>query len=314
MDIPARSLPAPRHVSDAARVMLANPPQLMPPSYPQTGDIAAWRAHVAEVDAMFLAQFGAVRAALPVDIEPRLIADVPVFAACAHGVADEGKIYLDMHAGALAYMGGDLCGMMAGMTALRVGMPIVSVDYRMPPDHPYPAALDDCVAVYRALVAEYGADRVVVGGASAGGNLAAATILRARDEGLPLPAGAVLLTPEVDLLEAGDSFASNLGIDPVLTTRLMELNRLYAGATPLDHPYVSPLYGDFSQGFPRSFVQAGTRDLLLSNAVNIHRALRRAGVEAHLHVFEAMPHGGFFGAPEDEELNGEIRQFIADCW
>src|SRR3546814_20544773 len=85
--------------------------------------------------------------------------------------------------------------------ALRVGMPVVSVDYRMPPDHPFPAGLDDCVAVYRPLLTEYGADAIVIGGSSAGGNLAAATILKARDEGLSLPAGAVPLSPEVDLTD-----------------------------------------------------------------------------------------------------------------
>src|SRR3546814_10868467 len=98
-----------------------------------------------------------------------------------------------MHGGALAYLGGTGCRMMAGFMALLVGMPVVSVDYRMPPDHPFPAGLDDCVAVYRALLTEYGADAIVIGGSSAGGNLAAATILKARDEGLSLPAGAVLL-------------------------------------------------------------------------------------------------------------------------
>src|SRR3546814_15241739 len=88
-----------------------------------------------------------------------------------------------MHGGALAYLGGTGCRMMAGFMALRVGMPVVSVDYRMPPDHPFPAGLDDCVAVYRALLTEYGADAIVIGGSSAGGNLAAATILKAREIG-----------------------------------------------------------------------------------------------------------------------------------
>lgn len=314
LSIPARRLPPPALASEAARAMLAAPPRLMPVAYPQDGDLAAWRAHVAETDAMFAAQFDPVRGTLPVDVVADVIDGVPVFVATPHGAGDDGRVFLDFHGGALFYFGGELCGLMAGMTALRVGRRIVSVDYRMPPDHPYPAGLDDCVTVYRALLAQYGPERIVIGGASAGGNFAAATILRARDEGLPLPAGAVLLTPEIDLPEAGDSFSTNLGIDPVLTSRLIELNRLYAGAAALDDPYVSPLYGDFTKGFPRSFVQAGTRDLFLSNAVNIHRALRRAGVPAELHVFEAMPHGGFFGAPEDEELNAEMQRFIAECW
>jgi len=312
--IPARSLPLPVHVSEAARAMLAQPPTLMPPAYPAAGDHQAWRAHIAGVDAMLIAAMAPMVAELPVESGADRIAGVPVFRARPLDASQGRQIYLDIHGGALVYLGGEGCRMMALATAMRVGMPIVSVDYRMPPEHPYPAGLDDCVAVYRALLETHAPGDIVIGGGSAGGNLAAATILKARDEGLPLPAGAVLLTPEVDLTESGDSFASNLGIDPVLTTRLMPLNLLYADGAALDDPYLSPLFGDFSKGFPRSFIQAGTRDLFLSNAVNLHRALRRADVAAELHVFEAMPHGGFFGAPEDDELAGEIRRFLRDIW
>jgi monoterpene epsilon-lactone hydrolase len=181
----------------------------------------------------------------------------------------------------------------------------------MPPDHPYPAALDDCIAVYRRLLEVQPPARIVVGGASAGGNLAAALMHRARDVGLPLPGALVLLTPEADLTESGDSFATNLGIDPVLRSRLSESIALYAGDHDLTHPYLSPLFGDFTPPFPPTFVQAGTRDLFLSNAVRMHRKLRAAGVESELHVFEAMPHGGFFGAPEDAELAAEVRRFVS---
>jgi acetyl esterase/lipase len=132
---------------------------------------------------------------------------------------------------------------------------------------------------------------------------------RAKDEGLPMPAGLVLLTPEVDLTESGDSFTTNLGLDNILGSRLMPANLLYAAGHDLSHPYLSPLFADVS-GFPPTFIQAGTRDLFLSNAVRMHRTLRAAGVDAELHVFEAMPHGGFGGAPEDIEMRQEIRRFL----
>jgi acetyl esterase/lipase len=201
---------------------------------------------------------------------------------------------------------------MASIAAMTVGAPVVSVDYRMPPDHPYPAAIDDGVAVYRALLADHAPGDIVVGGLSAGGNIAAATVLRARDEGLPLPAGLVLLSPEIDLTESGDSFETLLGIDRIV--RFTEPNALYAAGAALDDPYVSPLFGDFTKGFPPTFLQSGTRDLFLSNTVLMHRALRRAGVAAELHVFEAMPHGGFQGAPEDVEVAAEQRGFAERCW
>jgi acetyl esterase/lipase len=108
-------------------------------------------------------------------------------------------------------------------------------------------------------------------------------VLRARDEGLPLPAAIVLLTPEADLTESGDSFATLLGIDPVLTASLAESIALYAGTHDLNDPYRSPLFGDFT-AFPPTLLQAGTRDLFLSNAVRLHRRMRSAGVAAELHV------------------------------
>ncbi len=184
----------------------------------------------------------------------------------------------------------------------------------MPPEHPYPAALDDCVAVYRQLLASHAPENIIIGGMSAGGNLAAATILRARDEGLPLPAAAVLLTPELDLTESGDSFETNQLLDVVLSVPLMNANLLYANGHDLAHPYLSPLYGDFAKGFPPTLIQAGTRDLFLSNAARMQRALRNAGVPVELILCEGMPHGGFFGAPEDAELAADIRQFVAGHW
>jgi acetyl esterase/lipase len=197
---------------------------------------------------------------------------------------------------------------MSNATAACTGMIHWAVDYRMPPLHPYPAPLDDCIAVYRALLDQRDATDIFVGGGSAGGNLAAALIARAKDEGLPLPAGLVLMSPEVDLTESGDTFATNLGVDNVLGL-LMQANLLYADGRDLRDPYLSPLFADVA-GFPPTFLQAGTRDLFLSNTVRMHRKLRDAGVDAELHVWEAMPHGGFGGAPEDLDVRIELRRFL----
>ena len=199
---------------------------------------------------------------------------------------------------------------MGANAAVRTGLHTWAVDYRMPPDHPYPTPLDDCVAVYRALLERKPPEQIVVGGGSAGGNLAAALMLRARAEGLPMPRALLLITPEVDLTESGDTFDTNAGVDYVLLQRLTESIALYAGDHDLRDPFLSPLFGDVS-GFPPTFLQAGTRDLFLSNAVRMHRALRAVDVEAELHVWEAMPHGGFFGAPEDAEIGVEVRKFLA---
>jgi acetyl esterase/lipase len=115
-------------------------------------------------------------------------------------------------------------------------------------------------------------------------------------------------------MESGDSFETNRLVDVVLPGSLMSNNLLYAAGADLSHSYLSPLFGDLT-GLPGTFIQSGTRDLFLSNAVRMHRALRRAGVSADLHIFEAMPHGGFGGmTPEDRELQSEIARFVKQRW
>jgi monoterpene epsilon-lactone hydrolase len=274
-------------------------------------DIAGWRTLIKETDALLVAVMGAQVEHLRDSVDLRSVGGVPTFVVTPEEVGDTRPVYLDIHGGSLLMGGGKACEVMARRAAAQVQMQTWSVDYRMPPDHPYPAALDDVLAVYRGLLDVRAPEQIVVGGGSAGGNLAAALMLRARDEGLPLPSALILLTPEVDLTESGDSFQTNLGIDNVLTESLADSIALYAGDLDLRHPYLSPLFGDLIAPFPPTLLQAGTRDLFLSNTVRMHRKLRAGGVDAQLHVFEAMPHGGFFGAAEDDELTEEIRRFLA---
>jgi monoterpene epsilon-lactone hydrolase len=308
-----RSIPVPDSVSpEARRALAAGAAARGGPRGPNPSrdDTDGWRAYVKAADAMLLGMFEAQTPQVVATVERISVGDVSVFDITPEGVPEDSDVvYLDIHGGALLMGGGECCRAMATNASARMRRRTWSVDYRMPPDHPYPAALDDCLAVYRALLDVRAPDRVIVGGASAGGNLAAALMLRARDEGLPLPAALVLLTPEVDLTESGDSFRTNLGIDTVLTRSLAEANALYAGDHDLAHPYLSPLFGDVA-GFPPTFLQTGTRDLFLSNTVRMHRKLRAAGVAAELHVFEAMPHGGFWGAPEDRDMAEEVRRFL----
>ncbi|MFC8599494.1 alpha/beta hydrolase [Isoptericola sp. NPDC057191] len=307
----------PTSVSAEARRYLAGLAAARPAEprpYPAPDDRAGWSRLVAEVDEWF--RTVVVRDGLPVRTTERRVAGVPTYVQVPDGAAADdadavdAPVVLDLHGGGLLYGAGEVCRASAASTAVTTGLVTWGVDYRMPPEHPYPAGLDDVLAVYRALLDERDPRRVVVAGGSAGGNLAAALLLRARDEGLAMPAALVLLTPEVDLTESGDSFVTNAAHDLALAS-LREVNALYAAGADLAHPYLSPLFGDLS-GFPPTFLQSGTRDLFLSNTVRMHRRLRAAGVPAELHVFEGMPHGGFGGdAPEDAELEAEERAFVA---
>jgi acetyl esterase/lipase len=316
--LPSREIAVPESVSAEAQAMLRmmgpiathqlEHPHLMP----EPGDVEGWREFVRVSDEMILASFPARGVPLDAVAEPCDLGGVPGFEVRPEGVdcGPDAPVYLDIHGGALLMGGGEVCRLMSVGSSATTRLHTFGVDYRMPPDHPYPAPLDDCVAAYRALLDRWPADRIAVGGASAGGNLAPALLLRAHDEGLPMPAALVLLTPECDLTESGDTFDVLEGVDVVLVRRLRETAALYADGHDLAHPYLSPLFGDVAH-LPPTLIQSGTRDLFLSNSVRMHRALRAAGVEAELHVWEAMPHGGFGNAPEDAEIGREVRTFLA---
>lgn len=298
--------PIPAFLSAQAQAVLA---AAMPQGQnPALDDTEGWLQLIAYADAGVAERFSVVE--LPVATELREIADVPVYVLRGPEVPDEEStpLLIDIHGGALIIGGGSVAALMAAPNAMTSGMLTWAPDYRMPPLHPFPAALDDLIAVYRAALETRAPADIVVAGTSAGGNLAAALMLRLKDESLPLPGSLVLLSPEVDLTESGDTFQTLARASNTLGS-LLDINRLYAGGADLADPYLSPLFGDLS-GFPPTFLQAGTRDLFLSNAVRFHRKLRAADVEAELHVFEAMPHGGFAGAPEDAEVATELRHFL----
>jgi len=311
--IPERAIPVPEHLSADARAFLSTP---RPPGsgYPALDDAEGWRQYIAASDEMITQVYFKRAPEGTCSYRELQEGEAHGYEIVPDGLpAGDRRVHLDIHGGALIMGGGEVCKGMSTVSALRLAARTIAVDYRMPPDHPYPAGLDDCLAFYRALLRDHAPYEIIVGGGSAGGNLCAAMLLRARDEGLPMPAAAVLVSPEADLTESGDTFRTNAGIDSMGT--LMQANLLYAAGADLADPYVSPLFGDFSKGFPPTLITAGTRDLFLSNAVRLHRKLRAAGVPAELHVLEAAPHGNFGGGtPEEAELDREIRSFCEAKW
>ncbi len=176
---------------------------------------------------------------------------------------------------------------LSSLTGLRVLLP----DYRLAPEYPFPAAVDDCFAVYRGLVGSDACRRPFhVSGDSAGGSLTAVTLMRARDDGLPLPEAAVLLSPSTDITMSGASHDYNERLDPMfsaLATRL--LPDLYCPSDERDHPWLSPLFGDW-RGLPPLLFHAGSTEMLLDDSVRAHDRARAAGVTARLRVWPGLPH------------------------
>lgn len=204
----------------------------------------------------------------------------------------------------------------SGRLAREVGARVVTPNYRLAPEHPYPCALDDAASAYRALLDEGVApDRIAVVGDSAGGNLAFALMLRLKGEGTPLPAALVGLSPFVDMTGSGASMSGNAALDPFLdAVRLPEVVQAYApGLDPFD-PLLSPLFGDLA-GLPPCLIQCGGDEILLDDAVRMHAALAAAGVASEIEVWPRMPHVWQAFArflPEGKDAIDRIARFLRE--
>ncbi|HLG89575.1 MAG TPA: alpha/beta hydrolase fold domain-containing protein [Alphaproteobacteria bacterium] len=187
--------------------------------------------------------------------------------------------------------------------ANRSGIKVVSVDYTPAPTARWREIMDQVVAVYRAVLAATGdANQIGIWGDSAGGSIVAGAALKLRDEGVPMPAAIVLWAPWSDVSMAGDTYTTLAAADPLLAIdRLKASANAYADPVDQKNPYVSPVYGDYSKGFPPTLIQCGTRDMFLSSCVREYQAISEAGMSATLDLYEGMVHVFQPMAPDSPE-------------
>jgi len=229
-----------------------------------------------------------------------LPADVTVTAAALDGVptaeitVDEIEprhVVLYFHGG--VYVIGDafIAADLASQVGRRTQAKVISVDYRLAPEHPYPAAVDDALAAYEALLRNgIAPSDIAFAGESAGGGLAIATLVNARDHGLPLPAAAFVMSPYVDLTLAGASIETKRDVDPLFTRELLQ-DRVgdYTAGQDAALGLISPIFADLS-GLPPLIIQAGTHELLLDDAVRLAQRAATADVEVTLDITPGVPH------------------------
>ncbi len=195
------------------------------------------------------------------------------------------------------------------------GMPVLTIDYRVAPENPYPAALEDAVRAYHWLVEKgYSGEKILVAGDSAGGGLVMALVMYLRDHGETLPAGLIAMSPWTDLTSSGESYRTNYEKDPLFgrTKDSLIYNREYVGLEDARNPYISPVFGDF-HGFPPMLIQAGSYEMLLSDAEEVARKAKNQGVRVRLHVYEGMFHVFQMAMklmPESRQAWKEVGKFI----
>lgn len=312
--VPARELPVPTTVSPQLQAVIGAPYQPGWNDIPRTA--TDWKDLAFKSAAGAANAIAAIKERFGLQVEKTAMAGVPVFVITPPEIAPDNRnrLLVHIHGGGFVLFPGEAGAgegmMMAGYGKYRV----VSIDYRMAPDFPFPAALDDVTAVWRVLLASYEPAKMGMFGTSAGGGLTLSAVLRAKSDGIPLPGAIAPGSPCADLTWSGDTANANAFVDNALVSRsgwVGAATTLYAGTHDLRAPELSPIFGDFS-GFPPAILTSGTRDLLLSDTVRTHRKLRQAGVEAFLQVFEGESHAQFLTpfVPETEEAFAEIAHFF----
>ncbi len=248
-------------------------------------------------------------------VTQRVIGGVNVYEVRPKGYHDDGTVLMDVHGG--GFVGGSARSELGGAATMAQasGKRIIDVDYTVAPRGNWRMVTDQVAAVYKGLLDEgIKAKHIGMMGGSAGGNIIAATTLKIRDRGLPMPAALLLISPMSDFTEGGDTRTTLKDADPALHAEQVRPG-LDAYADPADqkNAYVSPVYGDFTKGYPPVLIQGGTKEWLLSDMVRLHRAIKEAGGNSDLEIYEGMPHGfpGLMGdAPEGKEALAEELAFL----
>ena len=247
-----------------------------------------------------------------------LVTDVTAGGVPAHWLtapgADPGRVLLFLHGGGFEFGSVRSDGELAARLGRASGMRVLFLEYRLAPEHPFPAALDDVLTAWRWLRTELdlSASSIAVAGDSAGGGLAVALLVATRDAGGPLPAAATLMSPTVDLTSSGASMTERAEQDPISTPVMLgQFAADYlAGADPKT-PLASPLFASLT-GLPPLLIQVGTADLLLSDAERLAAAATKAGVDVTLETGEGLPHVYqlLLGTPEAAAATEQIGKFL----
>ena len=267
-------------------------------------DFAVVRAFSEQIQVMIGAEQQKSHA---VTVTDDVVAGVRVRRVAPAAGARPGKVLMNLHGGGFATDSGSLTENIP--IAALSGIEVVAVLYRFAPEHPFPAAVDDALAVYKALLEGHDAKNIGVYGTSAGAVIGPQLMMRLQAEGLPLPGALGVFSGEADLQGVADSL--KIFAKQREGQLLVDCKNYYVGDSDPKNPLLSQLFGDVSH-FPPTFCVSSGRDVLLSGTVNLHRKLRDAGVAAELLVYDALPHAFWanFLAPESDDCFRQMSSFL----
>ncbi len=299
------SVPPPEGISEEAKKAWPNLPQVpIPADDPEK--LAAVRAFT-----FGLEDAGFERLKTQYSLEDREINGITTLWITPPILKHEDKVMIFIHGGGWVLQSRKAQLPLQGAVADSLGVKVVSIEYRLAPEHPYPAAVNDIVAAYEGIIDEYGAENVGIFGTSAGGGLALSTLLHLKADGLPLPAASALLSPGADFTGSGH-LRKAVGLqDPILPLNGGYFDAYVGGADPKD-PLVSPVFGNYT-GMTPMFLLSGTSEIVGSDAVRVASSARSQGVDVTLLVMDGMFHvpiADGSGVPELQLAYDELIKFL----
>ena len=284
---------------------------------PVHDDIDGWKKVQAAIEKKYASASAAVVERYRPQIQTRKLGGVPVLDIKPKGWKNGDKrVLVYTHGGAYTMYSARSRLLSAVPMANDTTLRVIAVDYTLAPHAKWREVTDQVLSVFKTLLDQgHALENIGIYGESAGGGLAAGAVLKMRDKGMGVPAAVVLWSPWSDITQAGDSYTTLQAADPLLyyPKNLKNCADAYAAPTDQKHPYVSPVYGDYSKGFPPTLIQAGTKEIFLSNAVRQYQVLDQAGIPVKLDLYEGMWHifqVFNYGLPESKTAREKVRVFL----
>ena len=285
---------------------------------PSPDDLEGWQKLNQQISSLFVQMSQPVVDSYQPNITATKMRDINVLDIKPKDWRDNGKVLIYLHGGGYTVLGANSTLGNVVPVANSTGLRVISVDYSLAPFSKWNQTTDEVVSVIEALLDQgYSLDDIGMYGDSAGGGLVAGSVLKMRDKGIGMPAALVLWSPWTDVTGVGDTYFTLRNADPFLTN---DSERKMAGAyaSPADqkNPYVSPVYGNFSHGFPPTLIQGGTKEMLLSDFIRLYQALDQAGIPVKLDIYEGMPHvfqtPFFHNTPESNIAISKTSDFLKE--